>query len=436
MADDGQARAQVSLWGDHVGTVLEHESGSIFFTYTEEYEKNGHSISPIYLGFDRDYPVSFDNLRGRPGEESAFMGLPGVLADALPDAFGRKAVRQYFERQGEPDKALSPVQQLLYVGKRGIGALEFHPPEQPEMREVEQEILELKKLALDAKKIVNDDPDVAIPEIYEMGSSAGGRRPKAIVNYDRDDDNIRSGRTEPKGSETPAILKFDGAEPDRSATELSEPQHYNRIEHAYNKMARDVEMTMPEIQALEDDGYYHLLIPRFDIREEGTRLHQHTLGGLLHIDYNNPGAGSYEDYLQAILDLGMDYSDLREGYRRMIFNILAVNQDDHVKNLSFHMDRNGDWSLAPAYDLTFAYGSGATRKHQMTVQGKQENIEMEDCLEVAREYGIRNPKGMIDDVRSTLDSWPEYARETRVPQEKINRIDDHIRQRDQSFVGE
>jgi serine/threonine-protein kinase HipA len=199
-------------------------------------------------------------------------------------------------------------------------------------------------------------------------------------------------------------------------------------------MARDVGITMPEILALERDGYYHLLIPRFDVREDGPRLHQHTLGGLLHIDYNNPGAGSYEEYFQSILDLGMDYSELREGYRRMIFNILAINQDDHVKNLSFHMDQNGDWSLAPAYDLTFAYGSGATRKHQMTLRGKQENIKIEDCLDVADEYGVRNPKGLIDEVQSVLEEWPDYARGTRVPKENIKRIQELIHQRAQVFV--
>lgn len=435
MAEAQQTRAQVYLWGQKIGAVYEHESGSIFFAYTEEYQKNGHSISPYYLPMDREYPVSFDNLRGRHGEESAFLGLPGVLADALPDAFGRKAVRQYYERKGEPDKALSPVQQLLYVGKRGIGALEFHPPESPELHEREQEILDVKKLALDAKKIVNDEPDVAIPEIYEMGSSAGGRRPKAIVNYDEINDNLRSGRLKPKESEIPAILKFDGAEADRSATELSEPQYYNRAEHAYNQMSRDVGITMPDIQALEHDGYYHLIIPRFDIRDDGNRFHQHTLGGLLHIDYNNPGAGSYEDYFQAILDLGMDYSALREGYRRMVFNILAVNQDDHVKNLSFHMDENGVWSLAPAYDLTFAYGSGNTRKHQMTIRGKQENISMDDCLEVADEYGIRNPKGMMDEIRSTVGEWPDYAEKHDVPDEAIERIRDVLQQRDQKVFN-
>ncbi|MGM0381275.1 MAG: type II toxin-antitoxin system HipA family toxin, partial [bacterium] len=267
MTDSQQTRAWVYLWGEKVGAVYEHENGSIFFAYTEEYQKNGHSISPYYLPVEREYPVSFDNLRGGPREESTFLGLPGVFADSLPDAFGRKAVRQYFERKGEPEKALSPVQQLLYVGKRGIGALEFHPPERPKLHEREQEILEVKKLALDAKKIVNDESDVAIPEIYEMGSSAGGRRPKAIVNYDETNDKIRSGRLEPKKKEKAAILKFDGAEADRSATELSEPKYYNRVEHAYNKMARDAGITMPEIEALEQDGYYHLVIPRFDIRE-------------------------------------------------------------------------------------------------------------------------------------------------------------------------
>lgn len=404
MADDADVRAEaeVRLWGNTVGALVELESGRILFEYADEFRRRGLEISPIQLPTDLAGPQSFEELR----RKEAFRGLPGVFADALPDAFGRRVIRAYYAARGQPDKAMSPVQQLLYVGERALGALTFHPAEEP--RPAVQEALDVQALAHGAQQIVAGRADVAVPEIYRIGSSAGGRRPKAIVHFDPQTNVIRSGGTPLRAGEVPCILKFDGIGDDHTDDELGAPKHYNRVEAAYAGMARAAGVDMPEIDVLAVDGYAHLVVPRFDLRD-GDRLHQHTFGGLMHVDYDDVGASSYEEYLRTIQTLGMAYDALTEAYRRTVFNVMAVNQDDHVKNLSFHMDRSGTWSLAPAYDLTHARGEGWTRYHQMRVRDKRSGIRREDLLAVATEFGIKKPERILEATREALGDWEHYA---------------------------
>ncbi len=348
----------------------------------------------------------------------AFEGLPGVFADALPDAFGRRVIRAYYGARGESERAMSPVQRLLYVGERALGALSFHPAEELPARRAEQESLEVAALAHDARRIVRGDPDVAIPEIYRIGSSAGGQRPKAIVHYQPKTKTIRSGGTSLEPGEVACIVKFDGVE---GADDLGSPQHYNRVEAAYGDMARTAGVDMHPIDVLGSDGYAHLLVHRFDTKD-GERLHQHTLGGMIHVDYNEPGASSYEEYLRTMLRLGMTYDALRQAYRRMVFNVLAVNQDDHVKNLSFHMHPSGEWSLTPAYDITFAFGAGWTANHQMRIRDKTRGITNDDLLAVAKEFGIKKPERILDQTRSALADWERFAASYEVPTDAIRAI--------------
>lgn len=415
---DVLAYAEVRLWDQTVGGVVELEDGGIVFEYDEDFRKSGLEISPIHLPLSLSGPVRFEEIR----RASAFQGLPGVLADALPDSFGRKVIRAYYTARGEVERALSPVQNLLYVGTRAIGALEFHPPMEPPARTSEAEALEMADLVADARRILSGEVEVTLPEIYRIGSSAGGMRPKAVVLYNPEKDEIRSAFASPDEGDVPAIVKFDGVGPDAPSGNFGRPLPYNRIEAAYARMAQEAGVRVADLSVWEGpEGHAHLIIRRFD-RPNGGKLHQHTLGGLLHLDYNHPGASSYEEYLRTILSLGMSHSAVVEGYRRMVMNVLAINQDDHVKNQSFQMDEAGAWSLTPAYDITFAKGSGWTANHQMRVGDKRAGIERADLIRVARNFGVRAPERILDRVAEVVSRWPEYARDTGVPKESLEAV--------------
>lgn len=423
-----RAEAEVRLWGHTVGALVELETGRVLFEYADEFRRRGLEISPVHLPLERSGPLSFEELR----RKGSFQGLPGVFADALPDAFGRRVIRAYYAARDQPEMAMSPVQRLLYVGERALGALTFHPAEDPGI--AEREALEVQALARDAKQIVEGRTEVSVPEIYRIGSSAGGKRPKAVVHHDPDSGTVRSGGTPLRGGEVPCILKFDGIGDDHTVEELGSPQPYNRVEAAYGEMARAAGLDMPEITVLEVEGYAHLLIPRFD-REDGRRLHQHTLGGMLHLDYNDVGAGSYEEYFRTVQRLGMAYDALTEAYRRMAFNVLAVNQDDHVKNLSFHMDRSGVWSLTPAYDVTFAKGGNYTRTHQMRIRDKLSGIREDDLLAVADDFGVKRAPEILERIRGVLAEWERYAERYDVPESAVSRIREELDRRTDELCG-
>lgn len=408
-----RALAEVRLWGATVGAVSELDDGRVLFEYAEGFRRSGLEISPIHLPLSRRGPLAFDELR----RKKAFDGLPGVLADALPDAFGNRVIRAYFQARGDAQRALSPVQRLLYVGERAIGALTFHPAEDVPLRAAERESLDVQALVRDARRVVAGSPDVAIPEIYRIGASAGGMRPKALVLFDPAARTIRSGNATPRDGEQHCILKFDGVGDGSTLDELGRPQPFNRIEAAYSAMAREAGIDATTITMLEQDGYAHLLVLRFD-REgrDGTeRVHQHSFGGLIHVDFNDRAAASYEEYLRAVLRLGMPQGDVDQAWRRMVFNVLAVNQDDHVKNLAFQMRRDGKWSLAPAYDLTFAKGADWTASHQMLVQDKTTGITTRDLLAVAKRFDVKRAARAIEQVRAALAGWERAAADTGVP---------------------
>jgi len=415
---DVVAFAEIRLWGETVGGVAELDDGSVVFEYDEAFRRSGHDISPLRLPRSLKGPARFEELR----RKEAFRGLPGVLADALPDAFGTQVIRAYYTARGRLDRALSPVQHLLYVGTRGVGALRFHPAEDLPARAAEAEALEVAGLVADARRILAGHVDVAVPEIYRVGSSAGGMRPKAVVLWNEAKGEIRSAFAPEAEGDVPAILKFDGVGEGAPEGGLGEPQPYNRVEAAYAAMARDAGLDVVDVRIIEGaEGHAHLVIPRFD-RPGATPLHQHTLGGMLHVDYNDVGASSYEEYLRTILRLGMPPAAVLEGYRRAVFNVLAVNQDDHVKNLSFHMDTDGAWRLTPAYDVTFARGGAWTRAHQMRLADKRSGITRADLLGLAQAFGIRAAARILDQVAEILGRWPAYAAGTGVPAETVAEV--------------
>ena len=400
-----------------VGAVLELEDGRILFEYDDSFRGRGLEISPIHLPTSLKGPVSFDELMGKP----AFNGLPGVLADSLPDSFGNSVIRAWFQARGEADRAFSPVQRLLYVGERAIGALTFHPAMDMPLRPAEQESLEVAGLVQDARRIVAGETDVTIPEIYRIGSSAGGMRPKAVVLYNAEAGEIRSGHAEQAPGDIPCLLKFDGVGHGATAGKLGVRLPYNRVEAAYADLARSAGLDMSRIEMLEHDGFAHLLVHRFDL-DGGERIHQHSLGGLIHVSYQERGASSYEEYMRSVLGLGMGHDALREAYRRMVFNVLAVNQDDHVKNLSFHMRRNGVWELAPAYDITFARGRDWTSQHQMRIQDKTAEIREADLLKIAELFDIKKPGRILDRSRDVLTGWEVAAARYAVPAPTVEAV--------------
>lgn len=410
------ALAEVWLWGHLVGAVAEEASGTVTFEYSPAFARQGLEVSPILLPLSRHGPVTFPEL----ARLEAFDGLPGVLADSLPDRFGNAVIRKYFTERGEPAKALSPVQKLLYLGPRGMGALEYRPALAHRRTRAEEEAIAVAELVREARRIVGGRVDVAVPHIMRIGASAGGARPKAVILWNRALGEVRSDFAAPRPGDEHWIVKFDGVgelgAPDPA------PQPYNRIEFAYGRMARAAGLEVAESELLHERRLAHLLVRRFD-RVGGRRIHAHTLGGMQHVDFNQPGLFSYEGYLRTVLLLNLGHPALEEAYRRAVFNVAAVNQDDHVKNLSFLMDESGRWSLSPAYDLTFAKGRGFTRAHQMTLGGKRAGITRKDLLRLGAAMGIRRDGAdVLAQVQAALGTWEAEARAAGVGTPHVRRI--------------
>ncbi len=411
------ATAQVRLWGKLVGAVAEQDDGTVVFEYDPAFRRSGLEISPIKLPLALAGSVGFPEL----SRVESFAGLPGVLADSLPDRFGNAIIAKYFANQGHPERALSPVQKLLYIGHRAMGALEFRPAIRMGSNAAEQEPLEIAQLVKQARQLIEGRVEVAVPEIMRIGASAGGARAKALILWNRKTNEVRSGFVRPHAGDENWLIKFDGVgeleAPD------PHPQPYNRIEYAYSRLAREAGIDMPETHLLEERKLGHFLARRFD-RVGSTRLHLHSLGGLQHIDYNQPGAFSYEQYLRTVLELNLGYPALQEVFRRMVFNLTAVNQDDHVKNFAFLMDESGKWRLAPAYDVTYASGHGYTRNHQMTLVGKNTGFSRADLLATGARFGIKQDGApIIEQVREALGRWRDYAAEASVPEDRVHYIE-------------
>jgi serine/threonine-protein kinase HipA len=406
------SRAKVSLWGRHVGNVTQYTSGRIGFSYAADYLKDGVALSPIHLPLDSS-TFEFSGLVGF----EAFMGLPGVFADSLPDKFGNLIIKNYFDAKGQPDKALSPVQKLLYVGSRAMGGLEYAPHLQRKTPEDEL-ALEMSALVTSARKLIEGDTSEAINEIMRVGGSAGGARAKALILRNRVLNRVKSGFAVPQKNDEHWLIKFDGVDSANRPDLNIRP--YNRIEYTYALMTVELNIDMAPADFIEEEnGLFHVMFKRFD-REGSEKIHMHSLGGMTHVDFHRPQSFSYENWFRLILQLGLGYQTLEQAYRRMIFNIVGRNQDDHVKNISFIMNKTEKtWQLSPAYDLTYAYGSGFTVQHQMTLKGRADNFERNLLIEVGQEFDIKNPESIIDATVETFSHWPELARKYGVPEKNV-----------------
>lgn len=425
--------AIVKLWGHTVGAVawLADQRYAVF-EYTPEFLRSGLDISPIHMSLDAarsgDARFSFPALN-----HATFLGLPGLLADALPDKFGNSIIDAWLARQGRDSSSFSPVERLCYTGRRGMGALEFEPAiDQRFDTPVAVEIAELVNLA---QQIMQERSDLkvdlghehsnaeAIADILRVGTSAGGARPKAVIAMNAAG-HVLSGQIDAPDGYDYWILKFDGV----TDLELGEPRGYGRIEYAYYRMAQAAGIHMTECRLLQEDDRAHFMTRRFD-RQQGRKLHMQTLCGLAHYDFNQAGAYSYEQLFQVMRRLRLSKADAAEQFRRIVFNILARDLDDHTKNVAFLMGADGRWQLAPAYDVTYAHNPKGrwTNQHQMSLAGKRESFSRQDLLTLAESISLSNADELIEQVTSSIDRWPEYARDAGIKQSTIEQIGgDHL----------
>jgi serine/threonine-protein kinase HipA len=409
------AKATIRLWGEMIGTVMEYENGRIGFSYDSYYLRNGGlAISPKFLPLEAR-TFEFSDLQ----RQAAFMGLPGVLADSLPDTFGNLIIKKYFEERGELEKSMSPVQRLLYVGNRAMGALEYAPQLQRKSAE-EERALEIKSLVESARRLIEGDAGEAIHEIMRVGGSAGGARPKALILWDREKNKVRSGFANHRVGEEHWLIKFDGI---NSASERdNKAKPFNRIEYTYALLAKQLGIEMEEVSYAEEGQLFHFMTRRFD-RTQTAKHHMHSLAGMTHVDYNLPGAYSYESWLRLIQELHLGYPAMDQAYRRMIFNMVGRNQDDHVKNISFLMkEKLSDWALAPAYDLTYSAGLGYTRQHQMTVAGHGDEFTRDELIDFGKKFDIHHPEIILNATVDAFSQWSAMGKQWGVETEDRKRV--------------
>ncbi|MDE0244638.1 MAG: type II toxin-antitoxin system HipA family toxin [Gammaproteobacteria bacterium] len=420
--------ASVQLWGRRIGAVSWDAGRALgVFQHDPVFAAAGIELAPFVMPA-REAPYEFPAL-GR----DAFKGLPGLLADALPDDFGNRLIDVWLATTGRLMEDFSPVDRLCYIGSRGMGALEFEPAIARGGKDGEVEVAELVDLANRVLKsraqlqgaLDGVDDHAALEDILTVGTSAGGARAKALLAWNPQIGEFRSGQVETKKGFEHWILKFDGVSNNRDR-ELADPQGYGKIEYAYHRMAQDAGIVMSECHLYHEGGRSHFMTRRFDRDAQGRKIHMQSLGALRHFDYHQPGAYAYEQAMETIRRLGLGMAAVEQQFRRTVFNIAARNQDDHVKNISFLMTPDGKWMLSPAYDVAYSYNPGGawTGKHQMSVVGKQDSFERSDLLQFAHSSGIRRVAAsrMTNDVIAAVANWPRHAREAGVPQNDIRRI--------------
>jgi serine/threonine-protein kinase HipA len=419
--------ARVNIWNTMVGAVAWNEAkGFASFEFDESFLKKGLDLSPLKMPIANTSNgkkiFSFPELN-----RDSYRGLPGLLADSLPDRFGNRVIEVWLAQQGRNPDTFNSVERLCYIGKRGMGALEYEPILSP--MEESSKSLELKELVSLAKNILNEKKNFqtnlnekksrSILDMIRVGSSAGGARAKAIIAYNPKTGDVRSGQIDGLNDYEYWIIKFDGV----SDKKLGDPQGYGKIEYAYYLMAQDCGIKMNECKLLLEDTRSHFMTKRFD-RNVNRKIHMQSLCAIAHFDYNYPSSYSYEQAFQTIRQLKLSYENTEQLFIRMVFNIVARNQDDHTKNISFLMDETGKWSLAPAYDVTYAYNpkNKWMKSHQMSVNGKYDEINRKDILTLAKNINIKKADEKINSVIDVVSNWNNYAKKAKVNSEQIRFI--------------
>jgi serine/threonine-protein kinase HipA len=405
--------AFVNIWNKRVGAVSWNaETGLGTFQYDKGFLKTGIDLSPIKMPISQGERL-FDFPEHR--ETTTFKGLPGLLADILPDKYGNALINAWLARDGRPTNSLNPVETLCFIGERGMGALEFEPVqpkpqntstkiELSNLIEIAEEILSGRK---DFTTNLSEDEEKALFEILKIGSSAGGARAKALIAFNEKTGEVRSGQSiAPKGYEH-WLIKFDGV----SDSQFGASKGYGRVEMAYYSMAIAAGIDMMECRLLEENGRAHFMTKRFD-REHGKgKIHVQTFCAMRHYDFNEVRMYSYEELFETMRMLGLDYPQAQELFRRMVFNVMSRNCDDHTKNFAFMMKKSGDWSMSPAYDICHAYrpGSDWVSQHALSLNGKRKGFKREDLLEVGKKMNIKNAVDIITEVADACLKWYDYA---------------------------
>lgn len=423
----------VKLWGKPVGALIWDEDKSVAaFQYEDKFLRGKLDVAPIIMPISSSHDDTvYEFLNNR---NACFSGLPGLIADSLPDKFGTQIINEWFTSRGLPDESITPLDRLCYVGKRAMGALEFEPSKQLSNLDTSTQlhIDELTQLADSIFK--NRDSfqekllqkDKSILDILKVGTSAGGAKPKAIIAYNHQTGEVRSGQVKAPDGFTYWLLKFDGTAYSEHDKVTNNPKGIGNIEYAYHRMAIDCGIVMTECRLLHEGDSSHFMTKRFDRLDNGDKLHVQTLAGIAH--YDRDMRHSYEEAFGVLRKLKLPYPQHEEFYRRMVFNVMARNHDDHTKNHSFIMDKSGKWTLAPAYDLCYSYSPSGTwtNKHQMSLNGKRDNFSYTDLLMVGKRNSINKPHEIIEQCAEVISHWRDYAQDCGVKESHEAQIERNL----------
>lgn len=409
--------AFVNIWGQRVGAVAWNENdGTATFEFEPDFAQTGWDLSPIVMPMNGSRTYRFADHRNT----TTFRGLPGMLADVLPDKYGNALINHWLVSQNRPANSMNPVETLCLIGERAMGALEFEPAlpklqgksiqlEMSELIDISSKILSGKQAFLTN---LDADQEKALQAILKIGTSAGGARAKALIAFNKKTGEIRSGQTDaPQGFEH-YLIKFDGIDDEQFGTSSG----YGRVEMAYHRMAVDAGIEMMDCDLLEENGRAHFMTKRFDRVQGQGKVHVQSFCAMRHYDFKDIAVYAYEDLFETMRLLVLPYPQAEQLFRRMVFNVIGRNCDDHTKNFAFTMDRNGVWSLAPAFDVCHAYRPSSTwvSQHCLSVNGKRNNIQRSDLLEVARKMNIKRASEIVEQVNKVIGRWKEYADEQQV----------------------
>lgn len=413
-----QYEVEAFIYDKKIGTIL-LKDGRVYFEYDKEFKNSKLEISPLKL------PLSLDGVYTN-NDERYFEGLAGVFHDSLPDKFGTKVIERYFESKNIPSYELNVVQKLMFVGDKSIGAISYKPSIHKLDNHKQQELIELNSFYENAKKIISGDAIEVVDEMLtflDSAASAGGARAKAIIGYNPNSKEIISGIKKELPSEFEHyLIKFDFLNDNQRS------QDYTKLEYLYMNMAKEVKIEVPNIELLEHGNLTHYLIKRFD-RVNGKAKHLHSVAGLTHCNFNVPMHYSYDELFRLTRYLTGNQQDLYELYRRMVFNIIGRNQDDHAKNFAFLMDEKGTWSLSPAYDITYANGTGYTKNHQLSLRGKTNDFTKKDLLDIAKLHSLKEniAKEIIEQTIDIFSTFRSRTKELEINEESIVKIEKNLR---------
>ena len=411
--------AFVNIWNNRVGAIAWDVSTRLgSFEFEPSFFNNNWDLAPLKLPLSeaRGRVFTFPELR----DSMAFKGLPGMMADSLPDRYANALLNTWLTRRGRPSNSLNPVEMLCFIGKRGMGAIEFEPA-YPQVADssTKIEINDLVKIANDIlsgrqdfSASLSESEEKALLDILKIGTSAGGARAKAVIAFNPDSNEVRSGQVTAPIGFTHWLIKFDGV----TDSQFGATDGYGRVEMAYHRMAKAVGIEMTECRLLEENGRAHFMTRRFD-REPGKgKFHVQSFSAMQHYDFNEVNTYSYEQLFETMRLLGLPYPQAEQLFRRMVFNVISRNCDDHTKNFAFIMDKSGQWNLSPAFDVCHSYrpGSAWVSQQSLSINGKHKNITREDILSLARQMNIKKSGSIITQVNETVNKWPEYAEETMV----------------------